>query len=136
MAERAVYDDVVAQVRDHLADRLAAAVAAGVAAERVVLDPGLGFAKRATHDWALLHSLDTLVRLGRPVLVGPSRKRFLGAVLAGAGDPPPSLAARDDATAAVCALSVAAGAWCVRVHDPRSARVAVRVGAAWRAGGV
>jgi dihydropteroate synthase len=136
MAERAVYDDVVAEVRDHLVRRLAAAVAAGVAAERVVLDPGLGFAKRAAHDWALLHSLETLVGLGRPVLVGPSRKRFLGAVLAGAGEPPPTLAARDDATAAVCALSAAAGAWCVRVHDPRSAQAAVRVGAAWRAGGV
>jgi dihydropteroate synthase len=128
------YDDVVADVRRELADRVAALRAAGVRDEQVVLDPGLGFAKSGASNWPLLARLPELVADGFPVLVGASRKRFLGHLLAGAdGDPAPPLA-RDGATAAVTALAAAAGAWCVRVHEVAGSADAVRVAAAWRAG--
>jgi dihydropteroate synthase len=112
---------------------LDALVAAGVDPGRVVLDPGLGFAKTAAHNWALLAHLDALVALGRPVLVAASRKRFLGALLAGDGADPVPVERRDDATAAVSALAAAAGAWAVRVHEARASADAVRVAAAMRA---
>ena len=96
-------------VRSELADRLQAAVAAGVDPAFVVLDPGLGFAKEAQHNWRLLGQLDVLQGLGRPLLVGASRKRFLGSLLAGADGTPPPTADRDGATAAVSALASAAG---------------------------
>lgn len=131
MDELARYDDVVSDVCAELADRLAAAVDAGVAEERVVLDPGLGFAKEAQHNWALLVRLDALLALGRPVLVGASRKRFLGDLLAKDGTPRP-VTERDDATDAVTALAAAAGVWCVRVHDVHGSLDAVRVAARWR----
>ena len=133
MQQLATYRDVVAEVRDELAARLDAAAAAGLPAERVVLDPGLGFAKEGDHDWALLARLDVLATLGRPLLVGASRKRFLGRLLAAAGGEPPPAVERDRATAAVSALCAAAGVWCVRVHEPAPSRDAVLVGAAWRA---
>ncbi|PXY31173.1 dihydropteroate synthase [Prauserella muralis] len=131
----ATYDDVVAQVRDELSARVDEALAAGVAERSIVLDPGLGFAKTAGHDWALLHNLDVLLAMGFPVLVGASRKRFLGKLLADAeGDPrPPS--GREVATAAVSALAAQAGAWCVRVHDVGASLDAVQVAAAWGRGG-
>ncbi len=128
MDELADYDDVVAEVGAELAARVDAAVAAGVAAERIVVDPGIGFAKTAAHNWALLQRLDALVALGRPVLIGASRKRFLRA-LAGPE-------ARDDATVAVSALAAAAGVWGVRVHEPAANLAAVAVGRAWRDGDV
>ncbi|MBL0888416.1 dihydropteroate synthase [Myceligenerans sp. I2] len=125
------YDDVVAEVRDELSARMDSLVGAGVDTAQIVLDPGLGFAKAGVLNWPLLAHLDTLGGLGRPVLVGASRKRFLGHLLAGPdGDPAPPRA-RDDATAAVSALSAAAGAWCVRVHAVRASADAVRVAAAW-----
>lgn len=140
------YDDVVIDVRDELSARMDALVGAGVDAAQIVLDPGLGFAKAGALNWPLLADLDALGALGRPVLVGASRKRFLGHLLAqtpsrepaagpgateeGSGEPVPPLA-RDDATAAVSALSAAAGAWCVRVHAVRASADAVRVAAAW-----
>ena len=128
------YDDVVADVRRELADRVAALRAAGVRDEQVVLDPGLGFAKSGASNWPLLARLPELVADGFPVLVGASRKRFLGHLLAGDdGDPAPPLA-RDGATAAVTALAAAAGAWCVRVHEVAGSADAVRVAAAWRTG--
>ncbi len=126
------YDDVVADVRDELAARLGAAVEAGVRAEQVVLDPGLGFAKPGSDNWPLLAHLDALRALGRPVLVGASRKRFLGHLLAGPDGPAPP-EARDEATVAVTALAAAAGAWCVRVHEVAGSADAVRVAAAWTA---
>lgn len=131
MAELTRYGDVVRDVRLELAARLEAAVAAGVDPAYVVLDPGLGFAKRPEHNWALLARLDQLAALGRPLLIGASRKRFLGAVLASADGPPPPPQDRDDATAAVSALATAAGVWCVRVHSPAANRAAVAVGVAW-----
>ncbi|HWS57130.1 MAG TPA: dihydropteroate synthase [Actinotalea sp.] len=133
MDDLARYDDVVTQVRDELATRLADAVAAGVRPEQVVLDPGLGFAKPGADNWPLLAHLDTLLSLGRPVLVGASRKRFLGRLLADRDGVPAPPGARDAATAAVSALAAAAGAWCVRVHDVPGSADAVRVAAAWAA---
>lgn len=131
MDSLAVYDDVVTDVRDELAARVAALATAGVAREQVVLDPGLGFAKPGSANWPLLAALDELVALGLPVLVGASRKRFLGTLLAGPdGQPAPPLA-RDGATAAISALAAAAGAWCVRVHDVPGSVDAVRVARAW-----
>lgn len=128
------YRDVVAEVSGELLAQVDAAVSAGVDADRLILDPGLGFAKTAEHNWALLHALPTITGLGFPVLVGASRKRFLGSLLRRDGaDRPP--AGRDVATASVSALSAAAGAWGVRVHDVASSRDAVAVAAAWRTGG-
>ena len=125
MAARAVYSDVVADVVTELGERLTALTAAGVAAERVVVDPGLGFAKNAEHSVELLAHLDAVQALGRPVLVGASRKSFLGALLDGR-----DVADRDDATQAVTAAAALAGAWAVRVHAVRPAADAVRVVAA------
>jgi dihydropteroate synthase len=127
MNNRAVYDDVVAEVVAELRQALDRAVAGGIAAERIVLDPGLGFAKNAAHDLALIAHLAELRALGRPLLVAASRKRFLGRVLAGtAGDPPPARE-RDAATAAVSAIAAREGAWAVRVHEVAASADAVRV---------
>jgi dihydropteroate synthase len=134
MAELAVYADVVAEVRDELLARVDAAIAAGVCRANLVIDPGLGFAKRGPHDWALLQRLDVLVELGLPVLVGASRKSFLGRLLAEPDGTVRPAAGREVATAAISALAAAAGVWGVRVHDVGASRDAVVVGGAWRAG--
>ncbi|MGX5695732.1 dihydropteroate synthase [Agromyces soli] len=126
----AEYHDVVREVRDELAARVDALVAAGVDASRIVLDPGLGFAKRAEHNWQLLARLDELQALGLPVLVGASRKRFIGALLP--GDAP--VEQRDLPTAVVSVLSAQAGAWAVRVHDVAATRLALDVLGAWQHG--
>ncbi len=130
-----VYRDVVAEVRDELLAGVDAAVAAGVEHANLIIDPGLGFAKTAEHNWALLHALPELVATGVPVLVGASRKRFLGALLAdtdGAIRPPDG---RETATAVVSALSALHGAWGVRVHDVRASVDALKVVRAWDRGG-
>jgi dihydropteroate synthase len=131
MSERAVYRDVVGEVREELAGRLAAALDAGIDRERIVLDPGLGFAKNAAHDWALLRAQRRLQdELGRPLLIGHSRKRFLGSLLAdGQGAPRPA-GERDAASLAVAAVAAERGAWAVRVHAAEAAADAVRVVAA------
>lgn len=135
MNDLAVYVDVVSEVRAELTARTEAALTAGVDPDLLVLDPGLGFAKEGRHNWELLAALDELEALGRPVLVGASRKRFLGSLLAAAdGTPAPPLA-RDAATAAVTALVAARGVWGVRVHDVPGSVDAVRVAAAVRAAG-
>ncbi len=127
MNSRAVYADVVAEVTGELRQRLDAVAAGGVDPERIIVDPGLGFAKDSGHDLALLAHLVELRALGHPVLVAASRKRFLGRVLAGGqGDPPPARE-RDAATAAVSAIAAREGAWAVRVHDVRPTADAVRV---------
>jgi dihydropteroate synthase len=133
MHERAVYDDVVLDVVGELTERVESAVAAGVDPRSIVVDPGLGFAKEAEHNWALLKHLAALSALGHPVLVGASRKRFLGTLLAVDGEPR-ALDLRDKATDAISALAAAAGAWCVRVHDVRGTRDAVEVAARWEQG--
>lgn len=131
MEDLATYDDVVAEVRAELAARIGALAEAGVDPERVILDPGLGFAKRSPHNWELLRRLDALAELGRPLLVGASRKRFLGDLLAdGTGEPRP-FDGRDAAGDAVTALAAAAGVWGVRVHEVGASRDAVLVARAW-----
>ncbi len=130
MDEHAIYEDVVAEVRDELVERAAAMIVWGVDPERIVIDPGLGFAKRAQHNWALLGHLGELVALGFRVLVGASRKRFLGALLPSGA----TLEDRDPATAIVSALAAREGAWGVRVHDVASTRAALDVAHAWREG--
>lgn len=135
MDSLAEYDDVVADVRRELAERVEQLRAAGVREEQIVLDPGLGFAKPGADNWPLLARLGELVADGFPVLVGASRKRFLGHLLAGPDGAPAPPLARDGATHAVTALAALAGAWCVRVHDVAGSADAVRVAAAWRAGG-
>ena len=131
MNSLAVYDDVVSDVCRELSQRLEALVDAGVARDRIVLDPGLGFAKDGEHNWALLRHFNELLALGQPVLVGASRKRFLGEVLADDSGEPRPLADRDAAGDAVSALAAAAGAWGVRVHEVRATRDAVLVARAW-----
>lgn len=129
MSQLAVYDDVVAEVVTELREARDLAIAAGVAPERIVLDPGLGFAKNAAHNWAILRRLDAVCALGHPVLVGASRKRFLGELLATSdGEMRPS-DGRDVATAALTALVASAGAWGVRVHDVASSFDAALVAA-------
>jgi dihydropteroate synthase len=133
MYAEARYGDVVTDVRRELCQRVDAALAAGVAAERIVVDPGLGFAKLPEHDLALLAGLEDIAALGFPVLVGASRKRFLGALLATVDGHPRPPDGRDDATLATSVLAARSGAWGVRVHDVAGSADAVRVVAAARA---
>ncbi|WKK73199.1 dihydropteroate synthase [Rathayibacter oskolensis] len=116
MTSLATYGDVVAEVRGELERRVDAVRAAGIGDDRLILDPGLGFAKNAEHDWALLAHLDAITALGHPVLVGHSRKRFL-APFAAPGAP---AAERDEVTAMLSLVAADRGAWGVRVHDVRS----------------
>jgi dihydropteroate synthase len=125
------YRDVVTEVRDELRSRLEAALAAGIPAERLWLDPGLGFAKRHDDSWALLRALPALADLGCPVLVGASRKRFLGALL----PPDHDVEERDLPTAVVSVLAAEGGAAAVRVHDARSTVLALATRSAWRGAG-
>ena len=130
MYAHARYDDVVADVCRELTERVEAALGAGVAAEQLIVDPGLGFAKQPPHDLALLAALDRITALGFPVLVGASRKRFLGTLLAGADGVPRPVDRRESATVATSVLAARAGAWGVRVHDVAASLDAVRVVAA------
>jgi dihydropteroate synthase len=134
MNELASYEDVIGEVRAELVTRVDAAVMAGVDPALLVLDPGLGFAKTAAHNWALLRRLDVLLDLGFPVLVGASRKRFLGDLLADAEGRPRATADRDTATAVITAMVAHAGAWGVRVHDVASSMDAVAVATGWQLG--
>ncbi|MEU7603219.1 dihydropteroate synthase [Streptomyces sp. NPDC041003] len=127
MIPAVVYGDVVAEVVSELRDRIDAAAAAGIAPERLVVDPGLGFAKEARYDLGLVAGLADLRGLGRPVLVAGSRERFLGHVLADADGTSPPAHRRDAATAALSAIAAHRGAWAVRVHDVRATADAVRV---------
>ncbi len=129
------YRDVVAEVRAELLSSVDDAVAAGADPEKLIIDPGLGFAKAGQHNWALLHALPELVASGVPVLVGASRKRFLGALLAGPEGAIRSPDGRETASAVVSALAALHGAWGVRVHDVRASVDAVKVVQAWTQGG-
>lgn len=126
-----VSGDIVVDVRDHLLSLVDDAVDAGIDDRNIILDVGLGFAKNADDNWALLKALPEFVELGYPVLVGASRKRFVATVRGGEAVAPQEA---DNATAAISALSAAAGAWAVRVHDVAPSRAAVDVAAAWTAG--
>lgn len=135
MQDLAHYDDVVADVRRELLARVDAAVAAGVDESALVIDPGLGFAKTAEHNWALLAALDSFVATGLPVLVASSRKSFLGRLLADADGTARPVDQREDATTALTAHCAAHGVWGVRVHEVRPSVDAARAIAAVRRGG-
>ncbi len=111
------YDDVVADVRAELLSRVEDALAAGVRAEQLVLDPGIGFAKRATHNWALLAQLEAFTQTGLPVLLGLSRKSFLGSLLADDQGAPRPTSGREAATTALTMFAALNGVWAVRVHE-------------------
>jgi dihydropteroate synthase len=133
MAKLALYDDVVGDVRAELLARVDDAVAAGVDTAQLVLDPGLGFAKTAEHNWALLAHLESFTAIGIPILLGASRKSFLGSLLAEpSGDPRPT-AGREDATTALTFFAAMNGAWGVRVHEVRPSVDAALAAAAIRA---
>jgi dihydropteroate synthase len=132
MVQLATYDDVVDEVRAELLERVDAAVAAGVAPDQLILDPGIGFAKNARHNWALTRHLDVLIGLGFPVLFAASRKSYLGRLLAGPDGAPRPVGEREAATIATSVLAVAAGVWGVRVHEVRATVDALAV---WRASG-
>jgi dihydropteroate synthase len=142
MNTRASYANVVREVHDELARRIDAVTAEGVDPSLIVLDLGLGFSKMPdpaganAHNWQLLAHLREVARIGGqefPVLVGASRKRHLGKLLAAPDGTPRPFTETDSATVAVTALAAAAGAWCVRVHSVPANADAVRVAAAWRA---
>jgi dihydropteroate synthase len=138
MQERAVYQDVFREVREELARRVKAVIAEGVDPELIIIDPGLGFAKLAEHNWALLARLPGLGRLGHgwpdfPVLAGASRKRFLGRWRTSRLSCQPAARTNISAITALTALAATAGAWCVRVHQVPGNADAVRVAEAWRA---
>ncbi|WP_460302783.1 dihydropteroate synthase [Actinocorallia aurea] len=129
MHTRTQYNDVVADVWRELRVRVDDVIAQGVDPSMIVLDPGLGFSKEPEHNWRLLA---VTRELGRefPVLIGASRKRFLGKLLADADGKPRPFAESDDATLAVTAIAALEGAWCVRVHNVKPNADAVRVAAA------
>jgi dihydropteroate synthase len=130
MQDRASYDDVVAEVCRELDERVSDLSARGVGRDQLILDPGLGFAKLAGHNWSLLAHLDALRSLGLPVLIGASRKAFLGRLGIPEGGTPRPPGQRDPATAATTVIAGLAGVWGVRVHDVASSVDALRVVAA------
>jgi dihydropteroate synthase len=134
MQALASYRDVVADVRQELAERVDVAVAAGVATDNLVIDPGLGFAKTAAHNWALLRRLEEFVGTGLPVLVATSRKSFLGRLLADPDGVPRPVHEREDATVATTVVAALAGVWGVRVHEVRRNVDALKVVAAMQGG--
>jgi len=129
------YDDMVVDVRDELMVAVDVAVRAGVDPAKLIIDPGIGFAKDAQHNWALLHALPEFVQTGIPVLVGASRKRFLGALLAGSDGEPRRPSGRETATAVISALAGWHRVWGVRVHDVRASVDALAVVTAWQSAG-
>ena len=134
MRDRAHYDDVVGEVRAELRERVDAALDAGVAPDRLAVDPGLGFAKTAGHNWTLLRRLDE-IDLGLPILVGSSRKSFLGTLLASPDGTPRPVLDREDANTALTTIAALEGVWAVRVHEVRASVDAVRVVDRWRTAG-
>ncbi|MET0806322.1 MAG: dihydropteroate synthase [Lacisediminihabitans sp.] len=123
MAARAQYGDVVHDVREELKSRVAELIVSGVRPDRIILDPGIGFAKTAEQNWRLLAHLRAVESIGYPVLIGVSRKRFLGSLLPEGASPKQ----RDPATATISALAAQAGVWGVRVHDVAGTRAALDV---------
>ena len=117
------YGNVLRDVRNDLKNRVAELIVNGVRPDRIILDPGIGFAKTAEENWQLLANIAALSTIGYPVLVGASRKRFLGALLA----PDAPTTARDPATATISALAAQAGVWGVRVHNVAATKTALDV---------
>jgi dihydropteroate synthase len=132
MDQQARYDNVLVEVRDALKARIAELLVWGITPDKIVLDPGLGFAKSAEHNWSILRGLPELQTLGYPILIGASRKRFLAPF--SAEDAPAT--ERDFATAIVSALAAQAGVWGIRVHDVATTSTALDIWSAWHTGGV
>lgn len=130
MNELANYNEVVGDVRTEIQRRVAELIVWGVDESRIIVDPGLGFAKTAAHNWKLLGNLDRLASLGYPVLIGASRKRFLADLLPGDA----TIDERDPATAVISALAAQAGVWGVRVHDIETTKAALAVWSEWEKG--
>lgn len=126
MQNNTQYDDVVADVIAELTVQIEAARAAGIADDKIIIDPGLGFSKTGAQNWTVLRHLDAFTRLGFPLLVAASRKRFLGELLA-AGDGLRATDRREAATVALTTIAAERGAWCVRVHESAASADAVRV---------
>ena len=122
MQSRAIYKDVVREVREELEARAFALVEAGISPDQLILDPGIGFAKTSEHNWELLRNIDRIQLLGYPVLVGVSRKRFLGELLGGA-EPDQ----RDDASVAITTELARKGIWGVRTHSVKPHVDAIKV---------
>ena len=122
MQSRAIYKDVVGEVRQELEERVTALIDAGVQPEQIILDPGIGFAKTGEHNWELLRNIERIQLLGYPVLIGVSRKRFLGDLI-GASNPDQ----RDDATLAITAEMARKGVWAVRTHSVKPHVDAIKV---------
>lgn len=120
MQDRAQYSDLIREVRTELSERLESAIEAGVDPEQLIIDPGIGFAKSPEHNWELLRNIDRLALLGYPILVGASRKRFLGELIGG-GAPDE----REAASIAITAAMAKAGIWAVRTHEVRAHREAI-----------
>ena len=131
MRERATYDDVVAEVTEELRRRVDAALDAGVSPDRLVVDPGLGFAKTADHNWALLQHVADLDGLGLPILLGSSRKSFLGTLLSDADGTPRPVLDREAANVALTTIAGLLGVWAVRVHEARASVDALKVVGRW-----
>jgi len=129
MDDHATYTDTAREVRDELFARVGELIVRGVDASRVIIDPGLGFAKKSEHNWQVLAHLAEFEQLGVPVLIGASRKRFVADLLG----PDATIRDRDVPTAVISALAAQAGVWGVRVHDVPSTRLALDVVDAWRA---
>jgi len=131
MDDMATYDDVVSEVRDALKARIAELLVWGITPDKIVLDPGLGFAKTSQHNWALLKALPELSTLGYPLMIGASRKRFLAPFAPEKSAP----AERDFATSIISALAAQSGVWGVRVHDVAGTSTALDIWSAWNTGG-
>ena len=127
MQSRAVYADLAAEVTTELGTQIENALAAGIRADRLILDPGFGFAKTGEHNWELLNHLDELDALGYPILYGLSRKAFLGTLLADSDGRPRAARERDDASLALTTLLAQRRVWAVRVHRVRSTCDAIAV---------
>jgi dihydropteroate synthase len=130
MDQQAIYKDAPSDITRELKLRVEALLADGIAPNKLILDPGLGFAKSEAHNWQMLGRLNELMALGFPLLVGASRKRFLSALLPDDA----SIEDRDNATVAVSVLAANAGVWAVRVHDVARTHGALRVLDSWRRG--
>ncbi|RFA12569.1 dihydropteroate synthase [Subtercola boreus] len=130
MSSHATYDDVVSEVAHELEYRVAELIVRGVAPSNILVDPGLGFAKNSEHNWKVLGHLERLVAFGLPVVVGASRKRFVGELIE-KGAP---MDARDFPSAVIAALVAQHGAWAVRVHDVALTKSALVVAEAWKRG--
>ncbi len=135
------YDDVVAEVHRELLERVSALQDAGVATERIIVDPGLGFSKVGDSNWELLAHLDVLRGMGHRILIGASRKRFVGTAIARpsadqqdptARDHAADPTTRDHATTAITTMCAQQDVWAVRVHDARAAKDAVQVVSVWQ----